>query len=60
MMSFTNCSECNRVLEDTNGVALITYYIINGRAICKNCAKKMKGRCEICGDYKGWCKHHTQ
>lgn len=56
-MSYGHCSKCHRALEDTAGVCLITYYIINGKAVCKECAKKMKGRCLVCGDYKGWCKH---
>ena len=35
----------------------LAIYLIDGKCICKECAKKMKGRCPICGDYKGWCKH---
>ena len=56
-MCASHCSNCGRPLEDAAGVCLITYWWINGRAICKECAKKMKGRCPVCGDYKWWCKH---
>lgn len=52
-----SCAICQRPLEDVAGVCLITYYLIDGKCICKECAKKMKGRCPVCGDYKGWCKH---
>ena len=56
-MSYGHCSKCHRVLEDTNGVCLIGYFLIDGKPVCKECAKKMKGRCPVCGDYKGLCKH---
>ena len=57
MISASRCSNCDRTLEDTAGVCLITYYWINGKPVCEECAKKMKGRCTICGGIKGLCKH---
>ena len=37
-----NCAKCHRPLEDVAGVCLITYYLIDRKYICKECAKKMK------------------
>lgn len=51
------CSICGKSLEDINGVCLIKYWWINGKPVCKECAKKLAGRCSICGEFKGWCKH---
>ena len=56
-MVYSHCSQCHRAIEDTNGVCLITYFLINGKPVCKECAKKIKGRCKVCGEIKGWCKH---
>ena len=58
MMKYWKCSVCECTLEDIDsGYCVKTYYLINGNAVCKDCAKKVKGRCPICGDIKGWCNH---
>ena len=36
-MSYGHCSKCHRVLEDTNGVCLIGYFLIDGKPVCKEC-----------------------
>ena len=56
-MCASKCSICGISLEDNAGVCLIGYWWIENRAVCKECAKKLPGRCPVCGDYKGWCSH---
>ena len=61
MLKYWKCSVCNCTLEEIDsGYCVKTYYIINRKAVCKDCAKKVKGRCPICGDIKGWCNHQQE
>lgn len=57
MKYYEKCSKCERTLENTDGCVLITYYLIGGKPVCKECAKKMTGRCPVCGEYENWCGH---
>lgn len=57
MMSYGRCSVCGKTLEAADGYCLVTHFIIGGNPVCEECAKKMEGRCPVCGDVKGWCGH---
>ena len=60
-MFYWNCSVCNCELENVNtGYCVKTYFIIDGKAVCKDCAKKRPDRCPVCGDYKGFCNHEVK
>ena len=54
-----NCQKCGRKIN--NDYFLIDFHITKTytqtRMICKECAKKMKGRCKVCGEANGCCKH---
>lgn len=57
-MKYFECSMCGCQTESVNtGECLKTYYIIERKAVCEDCAKKLPGRCPVCGDIKGWCNH---
>ena len=55
-----NCQKCGGKIEN-NDYFLIGFYINKNytqmRMICKECAKKMKGRCKVCGKANGCCEH---
>ena len=60
-MFYGKCSVCNCTIENMDeGICIKTYYLINNKPVCIDYAKRMKGRCPICGDVKGWCSHNEK
>ena len=50
------CDYCNtQVMRD--GFCYKSFFYIYGDYVCVNCAKHLPGRCPVCGEIKGSCKH---
>lgn len=50
-----NCDICSHVLQDGK-YCYMTYYLINGVPVCRECAKYLPNRCPICGELN--CRRH--
>lgn len=48
------CDFCNyHVMRD--GFCYKSFYLINEAYVCRDCARLLPGRCNVCGELKGNC-----
>lgn len=52
------CDYCNRQVMRDN-FCYVSFFYIHGDVVCKDCAKMFPGRCPVCGEIKGNCRHIT-
>jgi hypothetical protein len=51
-----SCDFCGKQVMRDN-FCYISFYHIYDNTVCVNCAKHLPGRCPVCGEIKGSCKH---